>query len=599
MKELYAEGLVTHSDPESWGRTRKDPAQALTGALAGPDTEPRKLLSDVDPVPVAGRPNGLARHDECQADPTRSMTQGTSGTFDHENREILQVPGGVARLCRMVKGPTRTTIMNALGKSDEDVVPLSHRRPTGRGMGEGRSETAENPRQSATSGAQDPGSVSIGLERVREAARRDGKMRFTSLLHLVTLVALEEAYAALQRQASPGVDGVTWAAYGEGLATRLADLHGRVQNGTYRCQPSKRAWIPKADGSKRPLGIACLEDKIVQQAVSRILTAIYEEDFANFSYGFRPGRSQHQALDALWVGIREREVNWIVDADIQGFFDSIDHEWLMKFLEHRIGDKRILRLLRKWLRAGVSESGEWSRTTVGTPQGAVISPLLANVFLHYALDQWMTWWRNHEASGAVIFVRYADDFVAGFQSQADAQKFLHDLRERVAKFGLRLHPDKTRLIEFGRFASANRAGRGEGRPETFNFLGFTHRCGTRRSDGGFIVLRQSMAKRMGATLHRIGQHLLLHRSLPMDDQGRWLAAAVRGWFGYHAVPGNTSALRAFRDRAIEAWRRALQRRSQTAKVGLSWEVMRRLADRYLPKPCVLHPYPSQRLIVRI
>ena len=286
MKELYAEGLVTHSDPESWGRTRKDPAQALTGALAGPDTEPRKLLSDVDPVPVAGRLNGLARHDECQADPTRSMTQGTSGTFDHENREILQVPGGVARLCRMVKGPTRTTIMNALGKSDEDVVPLSHRRPTGRGMGEGRSETAENPRQSATSGAQDPGSVSIGLERVREAARRDGKMRFTSLLHLVTLGALEEAYAALQRQASPGVDGVTWAAYGEGLATRLADLHGRVQSGTYRCQPSKRAWIPKADGSKRPLGIACLEDKIVQQAVSRILTAIYEEDFANFSYGF-------------------------------------------------------------------------------------------------------------------------------------------------------------------------------------------------------------------------------------------------------------------------------------------------------------------------
>ena len=599
MKELYVEGLVTHSDPESWGQARKGLAQALTGALPGLDNEPRKLLPDADPVSVAGRHHALMRFDEHQGDPARSMTQSTVGTFGHENREILRVPGGVARLCRMAKGPTRTAIMNALGKSDEDVVPLSHRRPTGRGMGEGRSETAENPHQSATSGAQDPGSVSIGLERVREAARRNGTMRFTSLLHLVTPAALEESYAALQRQASPGVDGVTWAAYGEGLATRLADLHGRVQAGTYRAQPSKRAWIPKADGSKRPLGIACLEDKIVQQAVSRILTAIYEEDFANFSYGFRPGRSQHNALDALWVGIRDREVNWIVDADIQGFFDSIDHTWLLKFLEHRIGDPRILRLLRKWLRAGVSESGEWSRTTVGTPQGAVISPLLANVFLHYALDQWVTWWRNHEAAAEVIIVRYADDFVVGFQSRTDAEKFLQALRDRLAKFSLRLHPDKTRLIEFGRFALANRAKRGEGRPETFNFLGFTHRCGTRRSDGGFIVLRQSMSKRMGATLQRIGQHLLDNRSLPVNEQGRWLASVVRGWFGYHAVPGNTPALRSFRDRAVEAWRRALRRRSQTAKTGLTWDVMRRLADRHLPRATVLHPYPSERLIVRI
>ena len=427
MKELHVEGLVTHSDPESWGRGRKASSQALTGALAGPDIEPRKFIPDVDPVPVVGRQHGLVRHDERQVDPARSETRGTSGTFGHENREILQVPGGVAHLCRMAKGPTRTAIMNALGKSDEGVVPLSHRRPTGRGMGEGRPETAENPHQSAEPGAQNSEYSSIGLERVREAARRDGKMRFTALLHHVTTETLEEAYLSLKRQASPGVDGVTWAEYGEGLAARLTDLHRRVHDGIYRAQPSKRAWIPKADGSKRPLGIACLEDKIVQQAVSRILSAIFEEDFANFSYGFRPGRSQHNSLDALWVGLTERKVNWIVDADIQGFFDHIDHEWLMKFVEHRVADSRILRLLRKWLRAGVSEAGEWSKTTVGTPQGAVISPLLANVFLHFALDLWVKWWRNHETANEVIIVRYADDCAPRRRERTDYVQLSSDM----------------------------------------------------------------------------------------------------------------------------------------------------------------------------
>jgi len=434
-----------------------------------------------------------------------------------------------------------------------------------------------------------------GLERIRQASKRDKGMRFTNLLHHVTVGALEDAYRSLKRSASPGVDGVTWEEYGEDVVVRLIDLHDRVHGGRYRAQPSKRAWIPKADGTKRPLGIAALEDKIVQLAVSRILSAIYEEDFAGFSYGFRPGRGQHDALDAVWVGITERKVNWIVDADITGFFDALDHEWLMKFMEHRVADPRILRLLRQWLRAGVSESGEWSQTKVGTPQGAVISPLLANVYLHYVLDLWVKWWRSQSDVGDVIIVRYADDFIVGFQRETDARRFLHDLQERLAKFALTLHPDKTRLIEFGRFAQSNRRERGAGKPETFNFLGFTHRCAKRRSDGSFTVIRTTMAKRLGATVQRIGQALKANRSLPIVEQGTWLRSVVRGWLNYHAVPGNSMAIHQFRDRVVDAWRRALSRRSQTARAGTTWIIMRKLADTFLPPARILHPYPNQRL----
>jgi group II intron reverse transcriptase/maturase len=436
-----------------------------------------------------------------------------------------------------------------------------------------------------------------GLERIREVARERKRDRFTSLLHHITVGSLEDAYRSLKRSASPGIDGVTWADYGEDLGGRLADLHDRVHGGRYRALPSKRSWIPKTDGTKRPLGIAALEDKIVQLAVSRVMQAIFEVDFAGFSYGFRPGRGQHQALDAVAVGIERRKVNWIVDADIKGFFDTIDHGWLMKFIEHRIADQRLLRLLRKWLRAGVSEHGEWAPTTVGTPQGAVISPLLANIYLHQVLDVWMKWWRRQDGRGETIIVRYAADFVAGFQHKADAEQFLHDLRERLAKFVLTLHPDKTRLIEFGRFAAGNRHERGDGKPETFNFLGFTHRCAKRRADGRFTVIRTTMTKRLGATVQRIGQALTANRALPIVEQGRWLAWVVRGWLNYHAVPGNSGAIHAFKDRIIDAWRRSLRRRSQRAGSGTTWSIMRRLAERYLPPVRILHPYPSERLCV--
>ena len=317
----------------------------------------------------------------------------------------------------------------------------------------------------------------IALDRVREAARRDRRARFTALLHHVTVERLQESFFALKHEAAPGVDGVTWEQYEADLEDRLRDLHRRIHAGTYRAQPSRRGFIPKADGRQRPLGIAALEDKIVQQAVVPVLNQIYEVDFLGFSYGFRPGRSQHDALDALWVGLMRKKVNWVLDADIRGFFDNIDHGWLLKFLEHRIADRRILRLIQQWLRAGVSEDGQWSKTEVGTPQGAVASPLLANVFLHYVFDLWVQQWRTKSATGDVIVVRYADDFVMGFQHRREAERFLRELGERFEKFGLALHPEKTRLIEFGRFAAENRRKRGERKPETFTFLGFTHICG--------------------------------------------------------------------------------------------------------------------------
>jgi RNA-directed DNA polymerase len=480
-------------------------------------------------------------------------------------------------------------------KSDEDVVPMNQPKAEAED-GEGRSEAEGNLFQPPTIGALDPTEVLSGLGRIREAARKDGKTRFTSLLHHITPGTLLEAYEALKRDAAPGVDDVTWHDYGENLNTNLQDLHLRVRSGRYRAQPSKRAWILKADGRQRPLGIAALEDKIVQMAVVWILNAIYEQDFVNFSYGFRIGRNQHRALDALWVGITQRKVGWILDADIQNFFDSLDHQWMMKFLEHRVADPRILRLIRKWLRAGVSEDGEWSKTTIGTPQGSVISPLLANIYLHYVFDLWVQWWRDHHASGDVIVVRYADDTVVGFQHRNEAESFLHDLHERLAKFGLKLHPDKTRLIEFGRFAKSNREKRGDGLPDTFNFLGFLHRCGTRRSDGGFALHRETMSKRLTAKVKLIRLKLMDRRHEPTPQVGKWLKSVVRGYFNYHAVPGNTQALWLFRSLIGRGWHRALGRRSQRATIP--WKRMAKLIDTWLPRPKVLHPYPNQRLVVR-
>ena len=526
-----------------------------------------------------------------------SKTLCMLGSSLRGNREILEVSGGTIPTWPGDEGyipNDHHERLQEVGRECSTVDPPKADWPR---QGEGRLETSGNSDQKAMTETQSSDFMLSSLERVRQAAIRDKSLKFNNLLHFVDLAALTDAYGSLKRSAAPGVDGVTWAEYGEQLEGRLTDLCRRVHAGGYDALPSKRAWIPKADGTKRPLGIACLEDKIVQQAVKWVLEAIFEQDFAGFSYGFRPGRNQEKALDALWVGIVQRKVNWIVDADIKGFFDTINHRWLMKFLEHRISDPRILRLIAKWLRAGVSENGTWAKTEVGTPQGSVISPFLANVYLHFVLDLWVKWWRNHPGIGDVIFVRYADDFVVGFQREGEAERFLHDLQDRLAKFGLTLHPEKTRMIEFGRFAKVNRERLGMGVPETFNFLGFTHCCGNTFENNRFTVIRNTMAKRLGASVQKIGQVLKEIRSKTISEQGKWLGSVVRGWFQYHAIPGNSYAINNFRSRIIHAWRRALRRRSQRAKSGTTWKVMKALADQFLPKAIILHGYPNERLCV--
>jgi len=420
-------------------------------------------------------------------------------------------------------------------------------------------------------------------------------MRFTALLHHVTAPLLLNSYYELKKQAAPGVDGMTWQQYGTGLTERINDLHDRVQRGAYRAQPSKRAYIPKEDGRQRPLGIASLEDKIVQQALVTVLNEIYEQDFKGFSYGFRPSRSAHDALDALSVGLTRKKVNWVLDADIRGFFDNVDHGWMLKFLQHRIADRRVLRLVSKWLKAGVWEEGTWSETKVGTPQGAVISPLLANIYLHYVLDLWAHRWREKHAEGDVILTRYADDFVMGFQHRAEAERFLEELQERLRKFGLELHPEKTRLIEFGRFAASNRKQRGEGKPETFNYLGFTHICGVTRITGRYTVRRKTIAKRLRAKLREVKGQLRRRWHRPIAETGKWLRSVVQGYFNYHAVPGNYGSLDTFRYQVARAWRRALTRRSQRTRI--TWERYANLVARWLPRPRILHPYPNERFAV--
>jgi group II intron reverse transcriptase/maturase len=434
--------------------------------------------------------------------------------------------------------------------------------------------------------------MSQGLHGVRQAAKERKQERFTALLHHLSVGLLRDSFYALQRKASPGIDGVTWQEYETGLEGRLVDLHRRVHRGAYRAKPSRRVYIPKADGRQRPLGIAALEDKIVQQAVVTTLNQIYEGDFKGFSYGFRPGRGPHQALDALTAGIQWKRVNWVLDADIRGFFDNMNHEWTMKFVEHRVADRRILRLIQKWLKAGVSEDGQWSETKIGTPQGAVVSPLLANVYLHYVFDLWVEVWRKKVASGEVIVVRYADDLVVGFQYRTDAERFLQEFRERLAKFGLELHADKTRLIEFGRFAARNRKYRGEGKPETFTFLGFTHFCGQLNSRRAFIVWRITAKKRMVAKLKAIKAELQRRKHHRTTEVGAWLRKVVLGYYQYHAVPGNSTQLRIFNRRVGRLWRSVLVRRSQRAQ--MRWDRLTPLLSRWIPPPRILHPYPDAR-----
>jgi group II intron reverse transcriptase/maturase len=411
------------------------------------------------------------------------------------------------------------------------------------------------------------------------------------LHHVYDINTLREAYFGLKRDAAPGVDGETWRAYGEQLEESLRDLSGRLQRGAYRAKPVRRVLIPKPDGRQRPLGVTTREDKLVQRALVTVLNCIYETDFLGFSYGFRPGRSAHQALDALSVGIRRKKVNWVLDADIRGFFDAINHECLMKFIEHRIADRRVVRLIQKWLNAGVLVDGDWTRSEVGTPQGGGISPLLANIYLHYAFDLWVRDWRR-QAKGDVIVVRYADDFIVGFQYEWEARRLLDELRERLAAFGLELHPDKTRLIEFGAFAASNRKRSGRGKPETFDFLGFTHVCGKTRR-GRFIVRRLTMRKRLRAKLREINTKLRQRWHDPIPETGRWLASIIRGHVNYYGVPLNSQRLHAFRHQVACLWKRALSRRSQKAYV--TWERMARIAKRWLPPVRIVHPYPEQRL----
>jgi group II intron reverse transcriptase/maturase len=418
-------------------------------------------------------------------------------------------------------------------------------------------------------------------------------MRFTALLHhIYNPETLREAYFRLKRKAAPGVDGETWTHYGKDLEENLADLSGRLKRGAYRAKPVKRAYIPKADGRQRPLGVTALEDKLVQRATVEVLNAIYEVDFLGFSYGFRPRRSQHNALDALYTGLLTRRVNWVLDADIRGFFDTINHEWLVKFVEHRIADQRVVRLIQKWLNAGVLEDGKRTYNEEGTPQGGNISPLLANIYLHYVFDLWAHHWRQTQAHGDVIIVRYADDFVVGFQNKAEADKFLADLRERFTKFALELHPEKTRLFEFGAWADQNRRRRGEDKPETFNFLGFTHICAKKRN-GRFTILRQTRRDRMQAKLAEIKEELRKRLHDPIPVVGQWLRSVVGGHLHYFGVPMNGPALRLFRFQVGRLWHRALKRRSQVSH--LSWERTRRLIDRWLPAARICHPYPLRRL----
>jgi RNA-directed DNA polymerase len=482
-------------------------------------------------------------------------------------------------------------------KSDSGIVTMKPTNKAGRPAAEPverRPGTKGNAEQQSTLRTQSRDRVTQALNRVRQAARQRKKEKFTALLHHITVDLLRKSFKALKRKAAPGVDGVTWQDYEADLEPRLADLHGRVQRGTYVPQPSRRTYIPKADGKQRPLAIAALEDKIVQGATVMVLNAIYEEDFLGFSYGFRPGRGPHDALDALCVGIGSRKVNWILDADIQNCFGSVSQEWLIRFLEHRIGDKRIIRLIQKWLRAGILEDGIVTVDDRGTGQGSVISPLLANIYLHYCFDLWTAHWRRREATGDMIVVRYADDLVIGFERESDARRFLDAMRARFEMFALTLHPEKTRLIEFGRFAAPNREKRGLGKPETFNFLGFRFICGRSRK-GKFLVHRETRRDRMRAKLREVAEQLQQRRHQPIPEQGKWLKKVVTGHFAYYAVPTNSRALSAFRHYVTDLWRRSLRRRSQRDR--MTWDRVAKIADDWLPKPRILHPWPSVRFAV--
>ena len=584
--------MANHSGPESCVAHREVWGEALTGDTGRPAIEPRNQEIGM-PTELTITEGNMGHDDNRKTcpNPARSETLRMPGSLLHGSWEISAVPDG-AKSGGTGKVIDHNPVINAAEKSDTPVVPKKLLNEAGaeeaveeRGVAEGNAGEAPAGR------TQSRGTASKGLEGIREAAKRERRMKFTSLLHHITPSLLVESFYELKRNAAAGVDGMTWGEYENVLYQRVHELHREIHTGAYRAQASRRVYVPKADGKLRPLGIAAVEDKIVQQAVVKVLSMIYEEDFLGFSYGFRAGRGQHDALDALYVGITSQKVGWILDADIQAFFDSIDHSWMMRFLAHRIMDRRLLRLIHKWLKAGVLEDGHRTAAEKGTPQGAVISPLLANIYLHYVHDLWAQQWRRRHATGRIMLVRYADDSVYGFERQRDADAFLAALRERLAAFGLALHPEKTRLIEFGRYAVRNRRRRGEGKPKTFDFLGFTHCCGITRK-GWFKILRLTVKKRMRATLKAIREQLRrkMHQEVP--GVGKWLGRVVQGYFNYFAVPGNAYRLISFRSEVCRAWRRMLLRRSQ--RHCLSWQRFNRLVDRYIPPYRNTHPYPDER-----
>ena len=488
--------------------------------------------------------------------------------------------------------------MHDCGKSDSPILPVksanngTDNKVSAERM-EGRGVAKENAQEQNRLRTQCRECLQSELGRIRQIAATDKDAKFTTLWHHVyDTDRLREAFYGLKRNSAKGVDGETWEHYGENLEENLTDLSDRLKRGAYHAKPVRRVYIPKPDGRQRPIGVPALEDKIVQSATAEVLNAIYEADFKDFSFGFRQGRSQHDALDRLAVGIERGKVSWVLDIDLRSFFDTIDHGWMMKFIEHRIADKRVLRHIKKWLNAGVLEDGKIWQADYGTPQGGSISPLLANIYLHYVLDIWASIWKRNSARGEMLMVRFADDAIFGFQYKSDAEGFQEEMKKRLSRFHLELNAEKTRLIEFGRFAAVNRAKRGDGKPETFDFQGFTHICGKRRKDGGFVLIRKTMAKRLRARLRKIWLALKKVRYKPIMEQGQWLQSVVRGYLNYHAVPGNNRAINSFRYQVKRYWLQALRGRSQ--KHRMTWDRFERLEERWLPRPTILHPYPNVR-----
>ncbi|WP_390623671.1 group II intron reverse transcriptase/maturase [Telmatocola sphagniphila] len=599
MKESREEDLASHLDPESYAASREAVGEALTGAHTGQVSSCEITSSGVPTLLTEAEGHieeGIIGESSWNSTQSEALSMWENSL--RGNREISSSSVEDGSSDRSGKGITHNPDMYGLEKSDDGVVPEKSsnkgRRPAE--TMEGRLSTSGNLLQKVAFPTQSGANASSGMQRVREVARKDKKVKFTALLHHVTIPLMIQSFKTLQKDAAPGNDGVTWKEYEIGLTHRIEDLHRRIHTGSYRAVPVRRTHIPKADGGMRALGIAALEDKVVQRAIVTVLSEIWEADFVGFSYGFRPKRSAHDALDALHVGIMGKKVNWVLDADIRGFFDTIDHEWLLKFVEHRVADPRILRLIQKWLKAGVSEDGRWSETKMGTPQGAVVSPLLANLYLHYVFDLWVHQWRQKHAYGDVIVIRYADDFALGFQYRREAERFLFDLKARFQKFGLELHPEKTRLIEFGRFAGEDRQKRGQGKPETFEFLGFTHCCGVKRLSRTFLVKRKTAKKRMRVRLQRVKEVLSKRRHEPIPEQASWLRQVLAGYYQYHAIPGNMPALQSFHTQVVRIWYKSLRRRSQRNR--LIWERFGPLANRLLASPKILHPSPNERFYAK-